>query len=72
MTMLQRLANVIHWLCILLAGYWGFMVYALAVANPNHSVTPMWLIGLGGAALLWGIGWTVNYVLTGRTTLIPK
>jgi len=71
--MLQRLANIIHWLCILAAGYWCVMFFLIAVGNPGSSSNaPVWLAGLGGAALLWGIGWTVNYVLTGRTTLIPK
>jgi hypothetical protein len=70
--MQQRLANVIHWLCILLAGCWIVMFYFIAAGNPGSSKGPMWLVGLGGAALLWGIGWVVNYVLTGRTTLIPK
>jgi hypothetical protein len=67
--MLQRLATVIHWLAILLAVGWSVMIYNIASQDLDRSGT--WWVMIGGTAVIWAIGWGTNFVLTGRTTLIP-
>ena len=69
--MLQRLANVNHWFCILLGVGWGVIIYSLT-APVQSTDSSLWWIMLSGAAALWALGWIINYVLTGRTTLIPE
>jgi hypothetical protein len=66
--MKERLANVVHWLSILLACGWSVLIWNVA---PQPLSTQAWWAMVGGAAVLWAIGWIINYVLTGRTTMIP-
>jgi hypothetical protein len=68
--MKERIANVFHWLCILLAVGWVIAIYNMLGAHVDTDAAPWWIMGIG-AFVLWLIGWTINYVLTGRTTFIP-
>ena len=68
--MLQRLATVIHWLAILLAVGWCVIIYNAAAPAALNQGGPWWFM-IGVAAAILAIGWGINFVLTGRTTLIP-
>ena len=60
-----------RWFAILLAG--GFCVLVYNMASPsflNKGLT--WWVMIGVAAVIWAIGWIINFVLTGRTTLYPE
>jgi len=70
--MVKRLANVIYWICILVGVGWTILVYNIADPQVWHTDPYAWLVMLGVIVACWSVGWVINYVLTGRTTLIPE
>ncbi len=65
--MLERLASVIYFiacgLAIIVAAAPSYMP---GPACPECSYAPIWII----AGLIWGAGWGIRYILSGKTTLI--
>ena len=67
--MLQRLATVIHWLCLLAAVGWGVLLYN--TFTPEKLSDHGWIAIVVGSGVLSAVGWVIDFVLTGRTTFIP-
>lgn len=70
-TLAERFGNVLYVLgvaaSLLWAGWLFYMVFAGEVL-PAYRQQDLFL-AVGGAAIIYGIGWTLRYLLTGRTSL---
>lgn len=69
--MIKRLGYLIHWLAFLAAGAWGAGVWYMATHNNGVTANP-WLVWAIPAGVVFGIGYCIDYVLTGNTAFLPE
>jgi hypothetical protein len=68
---IDRLANVIYWLGIILAALLlAFAVEGVVTAPSGVDPFELAILQAGLAAFVYGFGWIIRYVLTGRRGLL--
>ncbi len=74
--MQHRIANVVYLVSVVVAclavPYIAFAIFSLGTNGQFQSVGPVVVVVVFLAVVVWGVGWSLRYILTGKKGLRPE
>jgi hypothetical protein len=69
--MLNRLGLVIHWLAVVLTGFWVFIAITVLIFIGTEDMLKAFAGLVVPCLVLLTTGWLINFILTGHKSPLP-